>query len=234
LPILKVNFDVDYASNLKRTKYYLNRLQKIAEKPEYKNKILFAAVKKSDFGQELEKFGYSTADQYAVYIDDHSKSLKYRFTGKEYNVDGLQKFVDDFLAGSLKPWIKSAPIPESQGDVKVVVGENFNSIVLDPSKDVLFEMYAPWCGHCKKLEPIYEELAKKVSGIDNLVIAKMDATANDSPHAKYQAKGYPTIMYAPADKKDSPIAYSGERDVKTFLSFLQKHGTVSKNAVSKL
>ena len=37
---------------------------------------------------------------------------------------------------------------------------NFDRIVMDPTKDVLVEFYAPWCGHCKNLAPIYERVAK--------------------------------------------------------------------------
>lgn len=46
--------------------------------------------------------------------------------------------------------------------LQVVVAENFDSIVNDDSKDVLIEFYAPWCGHCKNLEPKYTELGEKV------------------------------------------------------------------------
>ncbi|XP_057760633.1 protein disulfide isomerase-like 1-3 [Arachis stenosperma] len=44
---------------------------------------------------------------------------------------------------------------KNDGDVKIVVGDNFDDIVLDESKDVLLEVYAPWCGHCQALEPTY-------------------------------------------------------------------------------
>lgn len=44
----------------------------------------------------------------------------------------------------------------------MLVAENFDSIVNDDSKDVLIEFYAPWCGHCKNLEPKYNELGEKV------------------------------------------------------------------------
>lgn len=76
--------------------------------------------------------------------------------------------------------MKSEPIPDEQGDVKVAVGKNFKELILDSDKDVLIEFYAPWCGHCKSLAPKYDELAEKLNKED-VIIAKMDATANDVP-----------------------------------------------------
>jgi thiol-disulfide isomerase/thioredoxin len=59
--------------------------------------------------------------------------------------------------------MKSEEVPATNDEpVKILVGKNFKELVLDNDKDVLVEFYAPWCGHCKQLAPIYETLAKKL------------------------------------------------------------------------
>lgn len=67
------------------------------------------------------------------------------------------------LAGNLEAYMKSEPIPESNdAPVKVAVAKNFDEIVTNNEQDTLVEFYAPWCGHCKKLAPVYDELGEKV------------------------------------------------------------------------
>uniref|UniRef100_UPI0037547263 thioredoxin domain-containing protein n=1 Tax=Salmonella sp. s54412 TaxID=3160128 RepID=UPI0037547263 len=68
----------------------------------------------------------------------------------EFSEDSLRDFVDAYKNGELKPRIKSQPPPKGNpGPVQIVVGQTFKKIVFDTSKDVLIELYAPWCGHCK-------------------------------------------------------------------------------------
>ncbi|PRP81194.1 protein disulfide-isomerase A3-like [Planoprotostelium fungivorum] len=221
LPVFKLYVDVATSgANGKKTNYWINRLKKIQQDPAFVDKLLFAVADRKAYSSEVTQFGLDTSKEAQAAVDDFSNSLKYQHAGV-VDVKSLLAFAKDYVAGKIEPYIKSAPVPTSQGNVKVVVGKNFKDIVLDDSKDVLIELYAPWCGHCQKLEPIYNELADKLAGVNNVVIAKMDSTANDAPHAKYQAKGYPTIMLAPAGKKDSPIPYSGERTVEAFEKWLK-------------
>jgi len=132
----------------------------------------------------------------------------------------LKAFVDGALDGSYESWIKSEPIPENNdGPVKIVVGKNFDEIVRQ-KKDVLIEFYAPWCGHCKKLEPIYEEIGTHFAKDNNIVIAKMDATANGTPK-DVSVGGFPTLIFFDANNQQTP--YDGDRELESFKSWLATH-----------
>merc|ERR1712096_454221 len=118
-----------------------------------------------DFQQELNEFGfeYVAGDKPVVAARD-DKGLKYKMTA-EFDMENLKDFLTQLEAGNVDPWIKSEPVPDnSAAGVKVAVAKNFDELVTKSEKDVLVEFYAPWCGHCKKLTPIYDELGEKMAG----------------------------------------------------------------------
>lgn len=53
--------------------------------------------------------------------------------------------------------------------------------------------HAPWCHHCKNLMPDFEKLAESFAQNTNVVIAKLDATANDIDDGKEDIQGFPTL-----------------------------------------
>uniref|UniRef100_A0AAR2IUT1 Protein disulfide-isomerase n=1 Tax=Pygocentrus nattereri TaxID=42514 RepID=A0AAR2IUT1_PYGNA len=191
--------------------------------------LTFAVADWEEFQEELEEefgLGLSDGGELPVITIRTRAGHKY-IMQEEFTRDGksLENFLEDYFAGRLKRYVKSEPIPESNdGPVKVLVADTFEEIVNNPEKDVLVEFYAPWCGHCKNLEPKYTELGEKLSGNPNIVIAKMDATANDVP-PNYDVQGFPTIYFAPAGQKDQPRKYEGGREVIDFISYLKKEAT---------
>jgi len=188
--------------------------------------INFATIDAKAFGAHAGNLNLK-ADKFPAFaIQETVKNQKFPFDqDKEITVDAIKAFVEEFVAGKVDPSIKSEPIPETQeGDVVVVVAKNYDDIVLDDTKDVLIEFYAPWCGHCKALAPKYEELAglyAKSEFKDKVVIAKVDATANDIPD---EVQGFPTIKLYPAGGKGSPATYSGSRTVEDLIKFIAENG----------
>lgn len=191
---------------------------------EYKSKINFATIDAKQFGGHAENLNLKQTWP-AFAIQDTVKQSKFPFPqDQEITEKSLKKFLADFASGKVKPSIKSEPIPESQPDAVItVVRHTYDEIILDDTKDVLIEFYAPWCGHCKNLAPKYEELAQSYKGAsDKLVIAKLDATANDIPD---EIKGFPTIKMYAAGKKDAPVEYQGDRSIESLEDFIKTEGT---------
>lgn len=221
-PLVVAYFNVDYVKNPKGTNYWRNRVLKVAQ--EYVGKVNFAISPSDEFTHELNEYGIEFAQAEKPKIAARDAKEKKYVMKEEFSIEGLKNFVDDLLAEKLEPFIKSEPIPESQdGPVIVAVAKNFEDVVVNNEKDTLIEFYAPWCGHCKKLAPAYDELAEKLKEED-VAIVKMDATANDVPPT-YDVRGFPTLYWAPKDKKDSPVRYDGGREVDDFIKYIAKEAT---------
>eukprot|EP00009_Paramoeba_aestuarina_P000350 CAMPEP_0201513850 /NCGR_PEP_ID=MMETSP0161_2-20130828/5813_1 /ASSEMBLY_ACC=CAM_ASM_000251 /TAXON_ID=180227 /ORGANISM="Neoparamoeba aestuarina, Strain SoJaBio B1-5/56/2" /LENGTH=452 /DNA_ID=CAMNT_0047910223 /DNA_START=97 /DNA_END=1455 /DNA_ORIENTATION=+ len=134
--------------------------------------------------------------------------------------EGFQQWVSNVIDGTQTPWMKSEPIPESNnGPVKVIVQKQWQELVGDNTKDVLVEFYAPWCGHCKNLAPIYESLGEHFVNDDNIVISKMDATAN-YVDPLLSVQGFPTIKFFPAGAKNDVVSYEGDRTLEDLIEFV--------------
>ncbi|KAF2882311.1 hypothetical protein ILUMI_23876 [Ignelater luminosus] len=221
-PLIVAYYTVDYVKNAKGTNYWRNRILKVAK--QYKDKYNFAISNKDEFQHELNEYGvdYVKGDKPIVFARDANNK---KFIMKdEFSLEVLDKFVKDLLDDKLEPYLKSEAIPDSNDEpVKVAVGKNFDEIVTNNGKDTLIEFYAPWCGHCKKLAPTYDDLAKQLIDED-VAIVKMDATANDVP-SPYDVRGFPTLYWAPKDSKDSPVRYEGGRELDDFIKYIAKHAT---------
>jgi len=188
---------------------------------EFKGKLLFVLVDcdVEDNKRVMEFFGITDDDCPSMRVINMEKNMaKYAPTTDGMTVADITGFVNGVLDGSIERHLKSEEIPDNTNNaVKVVVGKNFDDVVLDKTKNVLIEFYAPWCGHCKSLAPIWDELGEKYKDHENIVIAKSDATANE--FADVEVQGFPTIKYFPAD---GPMQdYNGGRTLDDFVKFLE-------------
>lgn len=160
---------------------------------------------------------------------DEMKKFVYPGELATVSVHTIKNFVNDFTSGNLRPHLKSEPIPDNSGALTTLVGLNYDQIVNDSTKDVLVKFYAPWCGHCKSLAPIWDELAEATVEIKDLVIAKFDATANEVDGVNI--RGYPTLRFYPKDNK-AGVEYEGDRDLQAFKSYLNTHSSAYKQHMS--
>ncbi|CAJ1869196.1 unnamed protein product [Sphenostylis stenocarpa] len=118
--------------------------------------------------------------------------------------------------------VKIASVPSS---VVILSPDNFDEVVLDETKDVLVEFYAPWCGHCKALAPTYEKVAAAFNLDEEVVIANVDADKYKDLAEKYGVSGYPTLKFFPKSNKAGED-YSGGRELDDFVAFInEKCGT---------
>ena len=97
---------------------------------------------------------------------------------------------------------------------------NFDKLVLQSGKPTLVEFFAPWCGHCKSLAPIYEELASAFAHAKNKVqIAKVDADSEKDLGRRYGIQGFPTLKWFDG-QSDSPVDYKSGRDFESLATFI--------------
>jgi protein disulfide-isomerase A6 len=113
-------------------------------------------------------------------------------------------------------------VAKAPSHVAALTDADFDAEVLHSNKHSIVEFYAPWCGHCKQLAPTYEEVGAIFEGEDDVLIAKVDATANTELAKRYNVKGYPTLMYF-APGADEPEDYSHGRDKASFVEFVNEH-----------
>jgi thioredoxin 1 len=76
--------------------------------------------------------------------------------------------------------------------IKNVSDNSFNADVLHASEPVLVDYWAAWCGPCKMIAPILEEISTEFAG--KVTVAKLNVDENQETAAKFGVRGIPTLM----------------------------------------
>lgn len=93
--------------------------------------------------------------------------------------------------------------------------KNFEEEVLKSSKPVLVDFYAEWCGPCKMMSPVIDEIAEELG--EKIKVGKIDTDENMDLAEKYNIMSIPTIMIF----KDSKLA-------KTFIGVTDKNAIINE------
>ena len=128
-----------------------------------------------------------------------------------------------------------------------LTASNFNKVIHGSNYTSIVKFYAPWCGYCQQLKPVWKKLGKSIGTGSklsvNVAAVNCDKDYNKPLCAQYQIQGFPTVMVFRPPKYDeakvksgkklkhASESYTGQRTVKAMLQFLSSR---LKNYVKKV
>jgi len=113
------------------------------------------------------------------------------------------------------------PLVSAASSVLNLIPSNFDTVVYNSNKPALVEFFAPWCGHCKNLAPVYEELAAAFAAAgDKVTIANVDADHHKDLGQRFGVQGFPTLKWFDGKPGSEPEDYNGGRDLESLTKFV--------------
>lgn len=175
-------------------------------------------------GGAVQFFGLADADLPALAV--HAPKANAKYLKAKAAPKDVKAFLASFAAGKLSPHVKSeTPPKKNDGPVVVATANTFEKLVLAKGVTAVVKFYAPWCGHCKTLAPIWDKLGESFKADKKTVVAKYDMTANDlPPGSKFEVKGFPTIVLF---KDGKHTTYTGERTEDAIAAFVKAGGVLA-------
>lgn len=166
--------------------------------------------------QDFEVKGYPTL----LWIVDGKKVEKY--SGSR-SIEGFKAFVEEKTGANSAVDEKNEEVIAKVEEVGVLqlTGDSFTHGIEKGITIVKF--YAPWCGHCKRMAPTWDELATKFVGNTNVKIAKVDCTLSENKElcSEQEVDGFPTVyIYRNGEKIEE---YGGNRSLDDLFEYVSNH-----------
>ncbi|PMD16300.1 thioredoxin-domain-containing protein [Hyaloscypha hepaticicola] len=111
----------------------------------------------------------------------------------------------------------SASLYSKSSPVIQIDAKNYDRLIAQSNYTSIVEFYAPWCGHCKNLQPAYEKAAKNLAGLAKVAAVDCDEDSNKPLCGQFGVQGFPTLkIIKPGSKPGKPIVedYQGPRTAK--------------------
>jgi len=153
-------------------------------------------------------------------VSTNSYALKHYKDGdfhKDYDRGEKVKSIITFLndpTGEL-PWDED---PKAQDVIHFENPAHFNKFMKNEKGKVLTMFYAPWCGHCKRLKPDYQDLASELKGDAYLAAMNVDKPENSPISRKFNITGFPTLLFFEDGSLQFPYpGGNNKEEIKKFL-----------------
>ncbi|XP_059902371.1 protein disulfide-isomerase [Gadus macrocephalus] len=190
----------------------------------FRLKVLFVMVNVEEprNGRLLEYFRVREGEAPLIRLVNLTDHVTYHLPSDKFDTEIIKTFCQTYLDGTAQPKMQSEPIPEGWDTqpVKQLVGSTLEKVAFNPDKTAFVLLYLPYSQKSRALFPLWEELAKAVEHREDVVIARIDASANDINLSMYGS--YPALRLFPALFAERVVDYTGKETVKDLVKFLDK------------
>ncbi|KAH8274021.1 hypothetical protein KR044_008102 [Drosophila immigrans] len=178
------------------------------------------ATKEPSIGEKYKVKGYPTVKYFANGV--------YKFDVNVREASKIMEFMrDPKEPPPPPPPEKSWEEDDDNTEVLFLNDETF-STTLKRKKHALVMFYAPWCGHCKHTKPEFTAAANALQDDPRVVFVAVDCTKYAALCAKYNVRGYPTILYFSYLK--TKLEYNGGRTSKDFISYMNNPSSATEHS----
>lgn len=196
----------------------------------FRLKILFVWVNVEEprNGRMMEYFQVRDFEAPLIRLVNLTHHVTYHLPSETLDVETIKTFCESYLQGTAKPKMQSEPIPEGweEQPVKELVGMTLEKVAFNPDKTVFVLFYLPYSKASRALFALWEELAKALKDREDVVIARIDASANDINMSMQGS--YPSLCLFPALYAERAVVYTGRRQLKDLIKFLDKEAEEAK------